>query len=207
MVDTVKPYGMTAFSHVRLAGDADRLRVHFTGALIGAGEPLDDRWGVNVLLRPTAASHFDSVVSMQVNADGTDTIAIDAWRDFAEALVVVTNGHEQGDGDAWVSFDTVAVRGLSPTLAVFPNPLRLSDPEARKKGIVFRRIGLRSVQVYTVDGILVWQQVGAQDSTAWHAENRRNRTVAPGTYFALVEYADSRSTELAVAKRKLLVLP
>ncbi len=202
----VPAFGMWQALRTRDPADNGTLGIQFLGRRFTTPR-YDSLWGVHVLLRPRGADMYDTLIPMVVEPDGCDTMEVESWHSYDEALVVVTNAHGEGYGKATVAFDTLIVPDpLTMPVAIFPNPARLRD---RTTPVIIRAAGLSHVRIYTIDGTLLHSADvtdKTQDRITWNPSNGR-APVLPGTYFVVIERRDATGEAAKATRHKILILP
>ncbi|MBD3242838.1 MAG: hypothetical protein GF331_19760 [Chitinivibrionales bacterium] len=201
----IQAYGMQTFSRLRYDWEDDTLLVQVAGRRLSGSVPYDDLWGAHVLLRRKDSLHFDTAMAMQFGTTATDTLRIEPWGAYAEALVVVSNAHGSLSGEVVVAFDSLISELPVPEgipLTLYPNPVRLRS--TRELTIMGPR--LIRARVYTVDGQLLFDHSPQRDTSriSWRIDSRDLR---PSTCFAAIERRDPASNKTILERRKILIVP
>ena len=192
----------------RHATDRDTLRIGFAGRRTTGPVAADGKWDLNLLLRRHGAADLDSIVTVAVDSVGSGVAAVAPWSQFDEVLALATNGNGDFAGQAVIAIDTAAPPSprIPRTVEVFPNPLSLRAVGA---GVTIAAPALQQVRIYSVAGVLLWQRHVSAPTTSvsWDLTAGGARHVAPGTYFAAIDYRSAASSQRELERRRILVTP
>ncbi len=84
----------------------------------------------------------------------------------------------------------------------YPNPFNPAECAAAPCRLKFHNLAAgATVRIYTVSGLLVWEETEAGVPVAWDGRNKSGEEVAPGIYLFLIEDSSGRQTGKIVLKR------
>lgn len=202
----VPAYGMETFSITKKNYPYDNLSMGFFGdTLVPSTAPTF--WNMHCLLKKSSTSQ-DSIFSVPISSRSRTSVAISQWPAFDTVIFVIANSQGNFAKNATLVFGDTLVPVDSPQvnpIFVFPNPVHIKSGAA----VTINGVTLLELLLYNVTGTLVYrdQPAAPVKHMQWNLTNGRGRTVAPGTYYAVIGYEDLKTKEMKKLKRKVLVVP
>jgi hypothetical protein len=206
----VLPYAMNTFVLVRNSSHGDTIGLAIEGAM-PAGSGL---WDASCVLLENAGGKGEPPVPAVFSSPGQGIVYIDGWNGYEEAMLVVTNGDPDRARTAAVNLICHAEVPKTATLIAAPNPSRISV----NGKIRFEVTNLKRLAIFSQSGSLITSVSTSRPSRqlsdngdcvtfTWPLTNGAGRKIAPGTYYAVIRYADPEGSAMKDGTIKLMVLP
>jgi len=202
----VPAYGMETFSLTKINYPYDNLSMDFLGDTLAPGTPATF-WSMHCLLKKSNGTQ-DSIFSIPISSRSRASVAISAWPAFDTAIFVIANSQGNFAKNSTLVFGDTLVPVDSPqvnSIVAFPNPVHVRTGAV----VTIHGVTLLELLLYNVTGNLIYR---AENSTPgkpmqWNLTNARGKTVAPGTYYAVIGYEDPVTKGMKKLKRKVIVAP